>query len=90
MFRYFYIPEFLIYYFTYRFRVRKDGWLLYPESGEPYSGTSLAKKILNYCVDGAQDYGESQEFSNLEQESILFLCSGGVEEGKTQEENIYS
>jgi hypothetical protein len=65
--------------------VRKDGWLLYPRLDETRTDGALvesAKHIENYCIDGAQDYGESTEFSNLESETVLFLCSGGVDEGK--------
>lgn len=58
---------------------------MYPQGGQGKSSIeahALAKKIDNYCVDGAQDYGESSEFSNREEETILFLCSGGVDEGE--------
>lgn len=68
--------------FTHRFRLRKDGWLLYPFRDSKGNEIPVKNKILNYCVDGAQSYGELTDYLNAEEQTVLFLCSGGVDEGK--------
>lgn len=68
--------------FLHRFRLRKDGWLLYPFRDSKGDEIPVINRIQNYCVDGAQAYGELTEYINEEEQTVLFLCSGGVDEGK--------
>ncbi|ODM93750.1 hypothetical protein Ocin01_12933, partial [Orchesella cincta] len=62
--------------------LRKDGWLLYPFRDSSGNEIPVINRIQAYCIDGAQHYGEEIEFRNLETQAVLFLCSGGVDEGK--------
>lgn len=68
--------------YLHRFRLRKDGWLLYPFRDSKGEEIPVINRIQNYCVDGAQAYGELAEYTNHEEQTVLFLCSGGVDEGK--------
>lgn len=62
--------------------MRKDGWLMNGEKGlheDRNVPISRVKRTTKYCIDGVMNYGESEPFANLEEQTVLFLCLGGAE-----------
>jgi hypothetical protein len=58
------------------FQLRKDGVLMHPN--KTVKGIAInrdGKRTEKYCVDGVQNYGEGENFSNLEKQTVLFACT---------------
>lgn len=48
---------------------------MHPNSTMKGIAIKKTTRTTKYCIDGVQNYGESEKFNNLERQTVLFLCT---------------